>query len=369
MTSVGRQLPWPGVLTRMRRRLLRNNRNVRRVRRFVRHPGFWARLSGNAVPCSSCASGDSRLDRPESIQLSRSGKRVVVSNSDGRSITVYEILMPKAGGPRLRLVDRFSDERLLHYVHGASFACSDELYLALGEYSNTLSAVSAACLGREGSNRVRWTLEGIASGLQNPADIAIHPGQEYLAVANREAPGLCIFSLPPDLRSQPPRLALSRTVAELNQEGTAAPHGVAFSPDGLFLFVTHKRFFKARCDSGHSAVTVYRANAELRDREQWRPVAMKDYGDEALHHVACHPRGRIIAFTNSRGPVEILSWDPQTLEFTNLGAIDIFRQGEGAKGICFTGDGRYLAVTSELDEVLFFELRRHVRFAHELRAS
>lgn len=349
----------PAFVARIRSRLLGNKRNVRRMRRVVRHPRLWARLAGTAVPCSYCASTDALLDRPESIQLSASGKRVVVSNSGGRSITVYDIDSAAAGRPRLRLVDRFADERLLQYVHGAAFTCRDELYLALGEYSNSLAAVAARCLESESSSRVRWTLEGVANGLDNPADIAIHPAGRYLVIANREASGLCFFTLPPDLRTEPPRLVLSRTVAELNGERTAAPHGVAFSPDGRFLFVTHKRFFKSRSDSGNSAVSVYRADADRFDRARWLPVAAKDFGREALHHVACHPSGRIIALTNSLGPVEVLSWNPSSRDFTELGRIDVFRQGEGAKGICFTKDGRHLAVTSELDEVLFFDLRRH----------
>jgi 6-phosphogluconolactonase (cycloisomerase 2 family) len=225
-----------------------------------------------------------------------------------------------------------------------------------------MTAVAAGCLEPEGSSRVRWILEGVANGLDNPADIAIHPAGRYLVIANREASGLCFFTLPPDLRMEPPRLVLSRTVAELNGERTAAPHGVAFSPDGRFLFVTHKRFFKSQSDTGNSAVSVYRADADSFDRAQWLPVAARDFGREALHHVACHPSGRIIALTNSLGPVELLSWNPSSRDFTEVGSIDIFRQGEGAKGICFTKDGHYLAVTSELDEVLFFDLRRHTSF-------
>ena len=39
-----------------------------------------------------------------------------------------------------------------------------------------------------------------------------------------------------------------------------------------------------------------------------------------------------------------------------LDTLSIFKIGKGAKGIAFTKEGGQLAVTTELNEVLFFDL-------------
>jgi 6-phosphogluconolactonase (cycloisomerase 2 family) len=335
---------------------------VRLLRGYIRHPQLWALLSRSAVPCSFSASKKSQLRRPESIQISRSGKRALVSNSSGQSITVYDIDWRNQAKPKLRLIDYFADKKLLHYAHGATFACSDQLYLVLGEFSNTLSAISANIPRTTPESSVLWSLKGVANGLDSPADIAIHPSQRYLVIANRLASGLCFLSIDADLLSAPPQLASSLTVKELNQMGIAAPHGVAFSSDGRYLFATHKRFVMMKSnvvDTGNSAITAYRADMETYEKGHWTPLATKDYGSDSLHHIACHPTDNIIAFTNSTGPVTIMSWDAESHEFRDIGKINVFRQGEGVKGICFTQNGSHLAVTSEFDEVLFFSLQSH----------
>lgn len=336
-------------------------KNIRRLRSLVRQPQLWARLFNATVPCSFSASRGSRLNRPETIRISASGKRAIVSNSHSRSITVYSIDRENSAKLRLQLIDYFSDDHLLHYAHGATFACSDKLYLAVGEYSNTLSAVSSEKGKPQISNRVVWSLKGLSNGLDNPSDIAIHPSQRYLVIANRLTSGLCFFSIGDDLQSEPPELVLSLTIPELNKVNVAAPHGVAFSANGRFLFVTHKPHVWSKGDAGHSAITVYRADAEIFEAEHWAPLAVQYYEFESLHSIDCHPTDSIIAFTDTRGPLQILSWDQESHKFSDVGKIDVFRQGEGAKGVCFMEDGNHIAVTSELDEVLTFNLRKHAQ--------
>lgn len=353
------------LLRRLKRLRPNKEKYIRRLRGYIRQPQLWAFFSGSAVPCSFSASRKSQLSRPESIQVSGSGNRVLVSNSSGQSITIYDIDWRNKAKPKLQLIDYFADKKLLHYAHGATFACSDKLYLALGEFSNTLSAISANMPKNTSDISVYWSLKGVANGLDSPADIAIHPSQRYLVIANRMASGLCFFRISSDLPSKPPQLVVSLPVLELNKKNIAAPHGVAFSADGRYLFVTHKRYDMTKSnvvDTGNSAITVYGADMEAFEKGHWAPLAAKDCGNDALHHIACHPADSIIALTNSQGPVTILSWDAKSYEFRQIGKINIFRQGEGAKGICFTQNGSHLAVTSEFDEVLFFNLHRHIRF-------
>lgn len=332
---------------------------IRRVRRCLPQPRFWAQLFSAAIPCSFIAARRFNLDRPESIQFSMSGEHVIVSNSLGRSLTVYEFSNASEVGPRLRLVDQFSDDEQLHYVHGAAFVDSDRRYLAVGEYANTLIAVAPTELLKETnqSDRVVWSVSGVENGLDNPADIALHPSRPYLVIANRRKTGLSFMDISEQGFDIPPTLARSINVPVFNAMNVAAPHGVAFSPDGRFLFVSHKRFAMSDEDVGNSAITVYDADIESAADARWTPLAIKNLGRDNLHHIACHPFEPLIAVTNSRGLLKVYSWAPEQSELKVVGSIDVLRWDEGAKGICFTPTGEHIAVTSELDEVLFFSLR------------
>lgn len=55
-----------------------------------------------------------------------------------------------------------------------------------------------------------------------------------------------------------------------------------------------------------------------------------------------------------------LSWDRASNTLEPIASIDVFRLGEDVKGIAFVKNGKYLVVTTELDEILFFELGRYV---------
>lgn len=325
------------------------------LRARVRIPSLWARLFGCDVPSSSLASRVALLDRPESIRLSADGDKLIVSNSFGRGITIYSLGKKRNGAPDLVLQDAYFDEEKLHYAHGAVFVDSDNKYLAVGEYANTMMCLQAAGDTSEASDasRLLWSIQGEKYGLDNPADIAVHPSGSYLVVANRKEQGLSFLALDGGFDGVP-RLFSSLSVSALNQLGVAAPHGVCFSPDGEYLFVSHKAFALWGGDGGNSAVTVYHANVNATSGVIWDPCLIVDRGSDDLHHINIHPNLPLVAVTNSRGDLVLYAWDAQGCRLTVVGTINVFRRGEGAKGLAFTRDGKYLAVTSELDEVLFF---------------
>jgi DNA-binding beta-propeller fold protein YncE len=338
-----------------------NENRLRKLRRLIRSPGLWAFAFGTSIPTAALAARSAKLDRPESISVSASGEKVVVSNSHGRNIAIYSFADSRPADLDLRLTDVIADDQLFHYAHGAIFGVSDENVLALGEYSNSLVAIDVG-LQRKNSDQSRllWTLSGRDNGLDNPADLALHPGGEWMAIANRRDSGICILRLGEAKGSSPPEFVRSITVSKLNSYGLAAPHGVAISPDGAYMFVTHKRFFNGGPDTGNSAISVFRTEAQCPTDENWMPVAIKEYKSASLHHIACHPVLDIVAITNSTGDIEILSWDRQAHALETIASIDVFRLGEGVKGISFMKDGEHLVVTSELDEILFFKLEEHV---------
>lgn len=332
------------------------------IRARLRLPSLWARAYRCDVPSASLASNSALLDRPESIRLSADGSKLIVSNSFGRGVTVYALGKKRNGAPKLALQDAYFDKEKLHYAHGAVFVDSDSKYLAVGEYANTMMCLQAAgdTSGDSDANRLLWSIEGLRNGLDNPADIAVHPSGRYLVVANRKEQGLSFLALDGGFDAAP-RLFSSLRVPALNLLGVAAPHGVCFSPDGEYLFVSHKSFALWGGDSGNSAITVYRANAEPRAGHTWAPCLIVDRGSDDLHHINIHPHLPLVAVTNSRGDLMLYAWDAQNCELSVVGSINVFRRGEGAKGLTFTHDGKYLAVTSELDEVLFFAIDHYLR--------
>lgn len=334
---------------------------LRCIRSLIRSPELWARSFKTSIPVAALASRDLRLNRPESLSLSASGEKLVVSNSRGRNIAIYSFCGEQPADLSLELTDLFADDRRFHFAHGAVFGNSDELVLALGEFSHSLTAIDTSGKQHDADQSpFLWTVSGPSNGLHNPADLALHPNGDWLAVTNREACGLCILRLGETRGYAPPERVNCIAISRLNSFGLAAPHGVAFTPDGRYMFVSHKRFRHSQTDTGMSAVSVFNAEGENPAEQHWAPVAIRHYPSAALHHIACHPHRDIVAVTNSTGDIEVLDWDRDSHVLEAIASIDVFRIGEGVKGISFVKNGQYLVVSTELNEFLFFEWKAHV---------
>lgn len=343
----------------VRKRL--GNYRLRRLRKRAPYPELWALAFGTSLPSGAHTADDETLDRPESVSVSHSGSKVVVSNTRARSIAVFSFVKRWFGPPKLRLHDLVVDRDLFNYAHGAVFGPADQSIIALGEYSHRMTAFDVAGRDREPAERVLWRLCGSDDGLEHPADLALHPSGRWLAVANRVAAGLSLYTIQDESNETPPSLSVRLSTPSLNTLGLAAPHGVAISNCGRFMFLTHKPYHKNLEDSGRSAVSVFACGAECPSVEQMQPIATYDYDHAQLHHIAVHPTSSLIAITNSQGDADLLGWDPETHTLEHRGAIDIYRVGEGAKGIAFTPSGEHVMITTELNEVLFFKAARYTK--------
>ena len=337
---------------------------ARLLRRVLPFPGGWARVFGRTVP-AGCYTSARYLRRPESLCFSSDGSLLAVSNSGGASVGVFGVGNPVATPPAIALRDLVCDGSVLKYAHGAAFAQGDRFLLCVGEHSQALSTIRLGRNAETGQGpRVLWSQCGCDHGLENPADIAMHPGGRWCVVANRKFTGLSFFSLDDHLEDKAPTFRANIDVGVLNEHGIAAPHGVSFSATGERIFVTHKRFtgWGYRGGAGRSGVSVWNV-ARVYPPALEDLLAFEDFGDAHLHHVACHPRLPYVAISNSRGNAEVLYWNESGGDLDRVDSFDVFRIGEGAKGVAFTPDGHFIAVSTELAEILFFPFRPGDRHA------
>jgi hypothetical protein len=328
---------------------------LRILRHLLPYPRLWSLGFNQVVPDAAFAARSLRLNRPESISVSGSGDRIVISNSGSCEITVF--LFGTGSKLHASRYIAIKNKNLFNYAHGAVFGSFDHIVLALGEYSHALSAISMEKYGDgEAEPKILWSISGRKHGLHNPADLALHPSEEWLVVANRKKPGLSFLRFNGTCGTVAPILEYSIDVPTLNAYGVAAPHGVAFSTDGDFMFVTHKRYANNPADCGHSALTVFKTVNSSMPLQNAGPLAIKNYRSGSLHHVACHPSLSLVAITNSLGTIDIYEWNRELVQLGKIAAISAFRIGEGMKGIAFTNDGACIMVTSELNEILLFRV-------------
>jgi hypothetical protein len=282
-----------------------------------------------------------------------------VSNTGSSGIAVLDITTSLFGRYKITAQEVFIDKELYRYAHG-SFGANDSAVIAIGKYAHKMSAFSLKETHPQDSSRVLWVVSGPANGLDHPADVALHPGGQWLAVANRMVAGLAFFRMKDPSLQKAPDYSSQIDTLSLNLLDVGAPHGVAFSPCGNFMYVTHKPYFNNPSDTGQSAVSVFSCNSTPPDGSRWEPVPIYDCGSAELHHVAAYPNEWLLCITNSQGDAEIFEWCPDNATIEHRGSIDIYRIRGGGKGIAFTNSGEHIMVTTELNEILFFKLSRYV---------
>jgi len=285
---------------------------------------------------------------------------MAVCNSESDSLTMY-----KRKNTAEAIYDRkpccmITDADCLEYVHDVAFSpCGKMLAAAAREGQSVSIFVRSEDRPDAFEAKPSWIMRGEESGLGFPAGIAFHPTGEWLAVANRKnGSGITLYrrhssSGGRNFDSTPFQ---SITEEELLKHGLAAPHGLDFSPDGKSLIVTHKQFFKTERPQGESGVSIFQWKAKPDVGLDSTPTYTLPYGGSCAHSVAFHPSGEIFAITSEFSGVEVYQWRPTTKFISQIDTISIFRgrQSESSKGVAFTSDGEQLAVTTMLDEVLFF---------------
>jgi len=281
---------------------------------------------------------------------------MAVANSDENSVALYSAAKSGGRGYSRKRVGKYKNRAKLNYAHAVAFLGGEQRMAVLGEYSDALCIIEFdnTDAGRYRGRLVQF-ISGADSGLCQPSDVAVHPTGQWLAVANRVAAGISCYA-----RDGADGRLTARPVQVLSGDdlealGLAAPHGLDFSADGRYLFTVHKKYAGGD-GGGQSALCVFACLAEPRAGFCEAPALIHWSGEAALHCVACHPEHDILGVTNSLGDVDFFRWGRASVALEKFHSIRVFRVGEGVKGIAFTPDGRSVALTSELDEVLIFDL-------------
>lgn len=330
-----------------------------KLRRYLPNPELTARLFGTDVPIAYIKGRKTRLSRPESVVFSPSGDLMAISDSGSHTVTLFARDDTKECHYADAPLCVISDPVLLNYVHDAAFS-PDGAFLATA--AREAQTIAMYALHREDDKKVSadllWSLTGEKSDINFPAGISFHPSGKLLAVANRMRNAITLFrgsGVDGDFDSRPFQMISDD---DMSKYGLSAPHGFDFSPDGRYLAVAHKRFYKTKNAQGESGLSVYRMQDEPGEGVNPEPVCVVPYGNISVHLVAFNPAANLVAIIVSEFGVDLYRWDPEAQTLQKAADIFIFNGhiGEGPKGIAFTKDGMQVVLTTEFNEVLFFDL-------------
>ena len=336
------------------------NKSVRKARQLFPYPRIWAAIRGRRIPRKSITGSRAGLIRPEAIAFTPSGDLMAVANFGGDSLNIHRRINGAKPIYQSKPSCVITDSDCLKYVHDVAFSPCGKMLVAAARQDQSISVfVRSEDRPDVFELKPSWVIRGEESGLGFPAGVAFHPTGKFLAVANRQSgSSIALYrrhglSGDREFDSTPFQ---SITEQELLKHGLAAPHGLDFSPDGKSLIVTHKRFLKTERPEGESGVSIFPCKAKPDIGLDSAPSCTMRIGGSCVHSVAFHPSGEFFAITKERLGVEVFKWRPTTKSISQIESIRIFRagHGQGAKGLAFTSDGAQLAVTTTLDEVLFF---------------
>lgn len=331
---------------------------ARKTRQFVPNPKVWAALDRKRVPSRSVAGRRAAMTRPEGLSFAPGGDLMAVANSMGGNITIYGARPSALGGFAAKPTQTISGPNL-RYVHDVAFSPDGSILSAAGRDSEALSFYAREPGGSGAfSAEPVAVLVGAESALAAPAGVAFHPSGEWLAVVNRKVHGVTFYRCSgAGLGFQIDEVPIQVVAEEdLLRRGMSPPHDMDFSNDGSFLAVSHKRYGQE--SKGRSGVSVLKVRSAQGAGVDPEPIFQIDQGEDLLHSAAWQPSGDVVAFTDERKQVSLFTWDPQRSSLIPTGVIQVYQEGrlEGPKGLAFTSDGRYLGVSTVLDQVLFYKV-------------
>jgi GT2 family glycosyltransferase len=347
-------------IERMQTGALDFGRGLKRgARKVAPWPRFWARVSRKQVPSSWITGRKSGLIRPESISFTSTGHLLGVCNSEGHSVGIFESIrdgddLAYRGEP-VRIV---SNAEYLNYVHDAVLSPCGSFLITVARDAHAFSLFEDPDEDDPGAEQTPlWTFQGDASNLNLPTGAAIHPSGDFIAVANRRQDGITLYQRLDDSNQFGSTPVQRIGEAEMYKHGLSAPHGLDFSPDGRFLVVAHKRFRKwGNVGGGQSAVAIFNWRQGPEPGLNPVPAAMRTYGGDEMHSISVHPDHELIAVTDEAYGVIMLRYTEDRQILDEVARFPVFRVGAGVKGLGFTRSGKQLAVTCDLDEILFFDV-------------
>jgi len=334
-------------------------KNKRVLRKKLPFPKIWARLSRSRIPTAYVTGKKSQLYTPESISFNPTGELIAVCNAGNDSISFYN--KSSSGTFKNTPCLVLSDPEILQYVHDSAFSPCGNYLVAVGERSQSLIMYSIHKTHEHIDAKLMWSVKGEHYKLGYPAGIAFHPSGEWIGVANRSKNGITIYRK--DCRkgqfdTTPAHILSEDYLAKYN---LSAPHGLTFSPDGNFLIITHKRFFRTgQGDDKKSSISIFKWSSDKGLENSPSPLFIHRYINQnpALHLVTYHPSENIIAVSYSFAGADVYRWNPEKNELVKTDSIEIFKIRTGAKGISFTKDGQQLVLTTDLGEILFFNYKK-----------
>jgi len=358
MATIGTLEARKSVIDRIRGKSYQIKANsLRRARSLLPYPRLWARLAGARIPTSYITGEETKLKRPEGFAFSPSGDLMVVSNSHAHSVIIYAKENSSEKDFGIRPSRTISDYDYLNFVHDVVFSPCGKYVAAVGREAHSLSIFAIRDQNlKDIEAKLIWSAHGKEYELSFPAGVAIHPSGKWLAVANRKRTGITLYrnsGLDGQFDSIPFQII---TDEDLSIHDLAAPHGLDFSPDGKSLIVAHGRFFKTKDPKGESGLAIFKCRNDPNLGLDPHPKFIFPYGQSPLHSVAFHPSGGLVAVTNSEAEVDVFDWLPEHKTMKKRDSISFFRIGQGPKGVAFTRDGDQIAVTTVLNEVLFFDV-------------
>ena len=113
----------------------------------------------------------------------------------------------------------------------------------------------------------------------------------------------------------------------------------------------------------NSGISIFKTKDVYEDPFKCKPFLIQKDGSESIHSIAFNPKdNNIIACTNEYKGLEIYRLDLENKRLLLKDRIKLFQIGQGAKGICFTRDGKFIVITTEMNEILFYDYMKYLKY-------
>lgn len=338
-----------------------------RFRKYLPDPKITARLYGTEKPVSYIKGMKTRLSRPETVVFSPSGDLMAVVNSElTNAVVFYDRDESQTSHFASKPFHIISNPDLVFAHDAALTPCGNYIAIVARDTHNVLMYKLHRENEKNMTTKLIWSFSGDESALSFPHSVKFHPSGTMMAVGNQLKYGVALYYAKGsngEFDSKP-----FQTISEddLFKGGMAPSHCLDFSPDGKYLAVTHRTFYMNKDSKGESGLSIFAVPDESEKGLDPEPLVFIPYEwADFLHSVAFSPSGELLALVLSARDIEFFSWQEEHQTLKKLGSIHVYngRFGEGPKGVTFTNDGKQITVTTEFDEVLFYDVDQMIPVA------
>jgi len=325
---------------------------------FVFSPSYvQCKLVFSKKPVTVLSGYKSKLKRPEGVTFTPDGEYLLIANAGNNSLAAFQREGISGAKYSKRPAWEFKSDEYLHYVHDLCFNQSGDYLGAVCRENNMVVLFQRNDTENGSFNLDRvWHMCGTPNALNNPSGLAFSPFNDLLSVVNRMGGNGINFYKPFDsdrgiYETYPTQQILEE---ESLPFGLAAPHAVAFSHDGQYLAVLHKKFFKNKEAEGVSALVLYEMDGDFPNGYISEPEIIAEMGDHCLHSIDIHPSDRYIAVTFEEGYVLIFERVGDGAEYQLTQETPHYQRTRKAKGVAFSSQGDCLAITFQNNLVIVF---------------